>query len=112
MLVVMHIGEDCACSASEGAFPKASGKSPQRFARFSAHDAAGRSQIAARGKYSFRERFQRRTASLSQTPKLFYFALTEIVYDSPIPPHREGRTRGRHDMRGGDAVAVSGRSVI
>jgi hypothetical protein len=29
-----------------------------------------------------------------------------------ILPHREGRTRGRHDMRGGDAVAVSGRSVI
>jgi hypothetical protein len=36
----------------------------------------------------------------------FSFVFAEIVDDAPIPPRREGRTRGRHDMRGGDAVAV------
>jgi hypothetical protein len=35
-----------------------------------------------------------------------YFFFAEIMHDAGIPPQREGRTRGRHDMRGGDAVGV------
>lgn len=45
-------------------------------------------------------------------PRIFPLSFLQKSCMTPsIPPHREGRTRGRHDTWGGDAVAVSGRSV-
>jgi hypothetical protein len=40
------------------------------------------------------------------------FAFSEVMLEMRILSRHEGRTRGRHDTRGGDAVGVSGRSVI
>ncbi len=78
-------------------------------------DLTAREQLAAGEtlvrKDSFHEHFQRRTASLPQTTNFPLSFFQKSCMTPPILPHREGRTRGRHDMRGGDAVAVSGRSV-
>jgi hypothetical protein len=43
--------------------------------------------------------------------KFYFLFFRSHVYPPPIPPQREGRTRGRHETRGGEAVDVSGCSV-
>jgi hypothetical protein len=39
------------------------------------------------------------------------FVFQKNMDDDYIPPRQEGRTRGRHDTRGGDAMDVSARSA-
>jgi hypothetical protein len=62
-------------------------------------------------KNSFRQTFQREAVRRATAAKNSSFVFTEIVHHVRIPSHDEGRTRGRHDMRGGNAVDVWACSV-
>jgi hypothetical protein len=62
-------------------------------------------------KSSFRKTFQCGESYAPSISKFFYFVFTENVHHSRIPPRSEGRTRGRHDTRGGVAVDVLARSA-
>jgi hypothetical protein len=82
------------------------------FARFHFGIVACLVRIASREKTNFASTFNAERRAASDRRNFALSFLPKSCNPARILPHREGRTRGRHDMRGGDAVAVSGRSVI
>ena len=105
-MVRIRVQSGCGSRAAAALFPCSSGKSPHGVCAFFLNGIAATAGKPAARKNLFCEAIQGVRARSTAAAENFSFVFAEIVDDAPIPPRREGRTRGRHDMRGGDAVAV------